>query len=150
MTSAPHFFFTTCAVLVKSWGEKLREGNISFLLIAVAILPLTLKHKGPAGHIQSKFQKTRFLYAATFPPSLSILSRYVRYNNGIRRRMSVASLGEIGKVQGGKSISPQRYHLSLTAGIKLLQSVYIFLSTQSRMAVYWLSKYRSIKISWNI
>lgn len=44
-------------------------------------------------------------------------------------------LGEIVKVQRGKSISAQSYHLSLTAGIKLLQSVCIFLSTQSRMTV---------------
>lgn len=67
--------------------------------------------------------------------SIIINIKYVRYNNGIRRRMTVARPRRDSKVQRGKSISAQSYHLCLTAGIKLLQSVCIFLSAQSRMIV---------------
>lgn len=49
--------------------------------------------------------------------------------------MSAVSLGEIGKAQRGKSISLQSYHFSLTAGLKLLQSVYIFLYTKPNASV---------------
>lgn len=103
--------------------------------------------KGPLAAVHSEQISKDMLLI--FPPLLSILSRQVRYN-GIRGRSSVVSLSQTGKVQGGKSMSEQNYHLCLTAGIKLLQSVNIYLSTQSWMAVHRVSKHRGIKISWNI
>lgn len=109
--------------------------------------PLHSNIKGPLATVHSEQISKDMLLI--FPPLLSILSRQVRYN-GIRGRRSVVSLSETGKVQRGKSMSAQNYHLCLTAGIKLLHSLYIYLSTQSRMAVHRLSKHRGIKISWNI
>lgn len=47
------------------------------------------------------------LYATTFSPSLSILSRYAWHNNAVRGRKFVVNFGETEKVQREKYISSQ-------------------------------------------
>lgn len=65
--------------------------------------------------------------------SIIINIKYVQYSNGTRRRTSSAEPQWDSEEQREKSISTQSYYPSLTAGIKLLQSVCVFLSTQSGM-----------------